>query len=149
MRISPYISEVLAAACLLASCGGTGGAAEDGPANSGEATEASSTNAVATAASGGTLPQSLPLYPGARDIVTSPEGRITRFVVDARPETVAAFYGKALKEKLGDATVTGGGNFYAASYLDPSGPEQVQLICRGQGDATVVDVGGSKSRAPD
>lgn len=134
--------SILAVATLLASCG-DGQTTDDNLATS----EVGSidVSAIDSGSAEGTLPQDLPLYPGARDIVIKPNGKITQFVVDAAPETVANFYGAAMEENLGDSTVTGSGNFYAASFLAPSGPEQIQVICRGQGSETLVNVGGSKS----
>lgn len=133
---------VLATATLLASCGDGHSTDDNLAASNVGSIDSSSINGGSTA---GTLPQNLPLYPGARDIVTKPNGKITQFVVDAPPEDIARFYGDAMKEKLGDSTVTGAGDFYAASFLAPSGPEQIQIICRGQGGETLVNIGGSKS----
>ena len=142
MSIGKPALGILAAGAFLASCGSSPNSSEDVAVSE---TGSISAQSVDSRGAEGKLPQDLPLYAGARDLVTKPNGKITQFVVDAEPETVAKFYGRALKEKLGDSTVTGGGNFYAASFLSPSGPEQIQIICRGQGSETVVNVGGSKS----
>lgn len=134
--------SILALATLLASCGDGQTTGDDLAASKVGSIDV---NSIDSGSAAGALPQDLPLHPGARDIVTKPNGKITQFVVDAPPADVARFYGKAMKEKLGDSTVTGSGNFYAASFLPPSGPEQIQVICRGQGSETLVNVGGSKS----
>ena len=125
--------------------GGTGAGTDEsasGNVLAGEATASLSAAARAAASDEGPLPHKLPLYPGARDIIAQTDGQVVRFASDDAPETIAAFYGEAMKARFGDATVTGMAGFYTASMLKPGGP-QMQIVARTENGRTVVSIGSN------
>ena len=142
-----------AAALMLTACGSDdagsqiAASADDGSSSeedfAGEIDAELSPEAKAAARGSGPLPEELPLYPGATDVIKQTDGQVTRFTTRDAPEMVAAFYGTAMKAKFGEATVTGMSGWYTASYFNPGAARQIQIVARSENGATTVSVGAS------